>query len=147
MIYNVYSNTTSMGTIPSGSQVSALGHIAQDCTCCPGPFNSFKLSGLIYHNSMDRSIPYIRSIRLVFIITLFYIFSICNANSVEPNQMPQNVASDLGLCCLPMSLLWDAWIKRVKLFTIFNIHILRSEQIGQTNVKILFKVPISELVW
>ena len=33
-----------------------------------------------------------------------YIF---DANSVEPNQMPQSVASDLGLHCLPMSFLWD----------------------------------------
>ena len=29
--------------------------------------------------------------------------------------MPQNVASDLGLHCLPMSLLWDVKLKKVKL--------------------------------
>ena len=29
------------------------------------------------------------------------------ANSVDPDQMPHSVASDLGLHCLPMSLLWD----------------------------------------
>ena len=30
------------------------------------------------------------------------------ANSVGPDQMPRSAASDLGLHCLPMSLLWDA---------------------------------------
>ena len=36
------------------------------------------------------------------------------ANSVDPDQTPQNAASDLGLHCLPMSLLWDTRHKRVK---------------------------------
>ena len=31
-----------------------------------------------------------------------------NATSVGPDQTPQNAASDLGLYCLPVSLLWDA---------------------------------------
>ena len=31
-----------------------------------------------------------------------------NANGVDPDHTPQNAASDLGLQCLPMSLLWDA---------------------------------------
>ena len=42
-----------------------------------------------------------------------------NANSVDPNQTPQNphfVASDLGLHGLPMSLLWDARHVYVYLF-------------------------------
>ena len=30
-----------------------------------------------------------------------------NANSADPDQTPHSVASDLGLHCLPMSLLWD----------------------------------------
>ena len=34
--------------------------------------NPFKPNGLFYHNSLDRSISNIRSIRLVFIITKFY---------------------------------------------------------------------------
>ena len=33
--------------------------------------------------------------------------SIFNANSVDPDQMPYSVASDLGLHCLSMSLLQD----------------------------------------
>ena len=40
--------------------------------------------------------------------------SVVNANSVDPDQTPQNAASDLGLHCLPMSNLWDARHKWVK---------------------------------
>ena len=31
-----------------------------------------------------------------------------NAKSVDPDQMAHSAASDLGLHCLPMSLLWKA---------------------------------------
>ena len=31
-----------------------------------------------------------------------------NANSVDPDRMSRSAASDLGLHCLPMSLLWGA---------------------------------------
>ena len=37
-----------------------------------------------------------------------------NANIVEPDQTPCYAVSDLGLHCLPMSLLWDARLKWVK---------------------------------
>ena len=36
------------------------------------------------------------------------------ANSVDPDQTPHSAASDLGLHCLPISLLWDGRYKRVK---------------------------------
>ena len=39
---------------------------------------------------------------------------VINANGVDPDQTPCSVASDLGLHCLPMSLLWDARLKWVK---------------------------------
>ena len=35
------------------------------------------------------------------------------ANSVDPDQTPRSAASDLGLHCLPMSLLWDTRHKYV----------------------------------
>ena len=41
---------------------------------------------------------------------------VCNANSVDPDQTPRSAASDLGLYCLPMSLLWDArnkWVNQI----------------------------------
>ena len=37
---------------------------------------------------------------------------VLNANSVDPDQTPRYAASDLGLHCFPMSLLWDARLKR-----------------------------------
>ena len=36
------------------------------------------------------------------------IFAVINANHVDPDQMPGSVASDLGLHCLPVSILWEA---------------------------------------
>ena len=36
-----------------------------------------------------------------------------NASSVDTDQMLRSVTSDLGLLCLPMSLLWDARHKQV----------------------------------
>ena len=38
---------------------------------------------------------------------------VLNANNVDPDQTPRSAASDLGLHCLPMSLLRDAWYKLV----------------------------------
>ena len=49
----------------------------------------------------------------VFIVTMFYSNSVINANRVEPNQTPRSAASDMGLHCLPVSILGDArhkWI-------------------------------------
>ena len=45
------------------------------------------------------------------------VISIVNDNSVDPDQTPHFAASDLGLHCLPMPLLWDAghkWVNRVR---------------------------------
>ena len=49
-----------------------------------------------------------------------------NANSVDPDQTPRSAASDLGLHCLPMSLLWDARLKWVKqdIITYRPLHVL-----------------------
>ena len=46
-------------------------------------------------------------------------FSESNANSVDPDQTPRFAASDLGLHCLPVSLLWDARLKSNILDTCF----------------------------
>ena len=45
------------------------------------------------------------------------------ANSIDPDQTPRSAASDLGLRCLLMSLLWDArleWIKDVRCITLVS---------------------------
>ena len=42
------------------------------------------------------------------------IWTVINANHVDPDQTPGSVAPDLGLYCLSVSILWDARHKRVK---------------------------------
>ena len=72
-------------------------------------------SELFYLNSLDRFISYIGGIWLVFIFPWSIWVSEINANSVAPDQTPQNAASDQGLHCLPMSLLRDTkliWVNR-----------------------------------
>ena len=60
-------------------------------------------NGPFYRNSLDRSISYIRGVWFLLLLC-FVEMSELNANSVDPDQMPQNAASDLGLYCLQMSL-------------------------------------------
>ena len=45
-------------------------------------------------------------------------------NSVDPDQTPRTAASDLGLQCLLMSLLWDAklkWVNSIAKYRMFRI--------------------------
>ena len=46
---------------------------------------------------------------------MFNMISCFIANSVDPDQTPRSAASDLGLHCLPLSLLWDATLKWVNI--------------------------------
>ena len=85
-------------------------------------------SALFYLNSSATSISYIRGVWLVFII-IFCRISELNANSIDPDQTPHSAASDLGLYCLPMSLLWDARFKWVNSLPIF---VVNCEQVQQT---------------
>ena len=68
----------------------------------------FMPSGLFHLISLDRSISYIRDILLVLLLPSFIEIPVFNANSLDPDQTPRFAASDLGLHCLSMSLLWDA---------------------------------------
>ena len=54
---------------------------------------------------------------LIFYLFIYFFFlllpcfaeiPVLDTNSVDPDQKPRSVASDLGLHCLQMSLLWDA---------------------------------------
>ena len=47
---------------------------------------------------------------------MFYSDSVLTANSVDPDQTPRLAASNLGIHCLPKSLLKDArhkWVKQL----------------------------------
>ena len=65
-------------------------------------------SRLFYLRSLDKCISYIRSVWLDFSIIIFVEIPELNANSVDPDRRPHYAASDLGIHCLPKSLLWDA---------------------------------------
>ena len=78
--------------------------------------NPFMPNGLFYLNSLDRFIFFIGGVWFIFVG-----ISELNANNVDPDQMPCSVASDLGLHCLPMSLLGDARLKLVKYSAILVI--------------------------
>ena len=41
---------------------------------------------------------------LYFVLLFYFFMKNLLANNIDPEQMPHYVASDLGLCCLPMSL-------------------------------------------
>ena len=72
-------------------------------------------SGLSQLNFLDRFISSRMGFWVVFLLSSCCIeIPVSNANSVDPDQTPHSAASDLGLHCLPMSLLWDARLKWVK---------------------------------
>ena len=51
------------------------------------------------------------------LLSYFKELSELNANNVDPDQTPRSAASDLGLRCLPMSLLWEARLEWLNMGT------------------------------
>ena len=47
-----------------------------------------------------------RGVGAILSLSFHFGWKILLANSVDPDQMPHDVVSDLGLHCLPMTLLW-----------------------------------------
>ena len=76
-------------------------------------FNPIMLSGFSILTLWSSSLQYKEclvsfSYDTMFFLLFFFFFSdipVFNVYSVDPDQMPQSVASDLGLHCLPMFLL------------------------------------------
>ena len=70
---------------------------------------------LTYLCRMDSSTFTPRTIHYKYkrcLVSLYYFpcfikSPVFNANSVDPDQTPRSAASDLGLHCLPVSLLWE----------------------------------------
>ena len=99
------------------------------------------LSGFFYLNSLDRFISSERVSSKFLLLPWFTEIHTLNANSVDPDQMPHSAASDLGLYCLPMSLLLDARPKSVKFYlaigkwsdSILNEHV----HVGEYNLVLL----------
>ena len=61
---------------------------------------------------------------MFFYYCVFTEIPVLNANSVGPNQKPRSAASDLGLHCSQMPLLWDTRHKRVKQSNIYCLEVL-----------------------
>ena len=59
-------------------------------------------NGLFYRTHLDRSITNKRGVRFS---SFYYYIPVLNTNSVDPDQTLYSAASDLGLHCLPKSLL------------------------------------------
>ena len=73
-------------------------------------------SGLFHCYMLDKPICHFRGVRSILSLLFYFGWKILLANCVGPDQMPHYVASDLGLHCLPMTLLRDfmyAWVKKL----------------------------------
>ena len=90
-------------------------HVIKYISHVTAHLNPFMSSRCSYFSSLDKFISYIIGVWLVFIIVMFYRNN--NANNVDPDQTPRSAASDLGLHCLLMPLLWDArliWVNTTR---------------------------------
>ena len=67
-------------------------------------FNTLYTGGLFPCFIFDKSISHFRAVRSVLLLLFFLNGKILLANSVDLDQMPLYVASDLGPHCLPMTL-------------------------------------------
>ena len=54
---------------------------------------------------LDESICHFRGVGSILLFLFYFGWKILLANNVDPDQMPHNVASDLGLHSFPMTLL------------------------------------------
>ena len=69
-------------------------------------------SGFFY-NSLDLPVHFQYKGCLILSVIEIHEF---NASGVDPDQTPRSAASDLGLRCFLMCLLWDARLKWVKYY-------------------------------
>ena len=92
------------------------------------------LSGLFQLYALDRSISHRRGVWLDFIITSFREYFVFRAKCIDPDQTPCSTASDLGLHCVPMSLLGDVRHKCVQL-TYLELWLKLNILHGYVNVK------------
>ena len=58
------------------------------------------------------------------------------ANSVDPDQTPRSAASDLGLYCLPVSLLRDTRLKWVNVVAHLLLSVSSTCTLTKTNITI-----------
>ena len=83
--------------------------LVSENSLCRNGVNPFMPNGPFYFNALDRSISKRKGLwsGFFFILPRFIEMHVFNANSVDHDQTPHIAASDLGLHCLPVALLWD----------------------------------------
>ena len=62
---------------------------------------------LFHYYMLDDTLCQFRDVKSILLLKILLV------NSADPDQMPHHVASDLGLHCLPMALLWVSRLKWV----------------------------------
>ena len=90
------------------SLLGITNQLSLEISCTQSPIFNPSLPNEIFLKSLDLSITYITVVRLVIEMAVF------NKNSVDPDQTPRCAVSDLGLHSLPIFLLWNSSLKRVK---------------------------------
>ena len=63
---------------------------------------------------LHESICHFRGVRSIFLLLFNFSMEIIIGNNVDPDQTPHHVAPDVGLLCLPMTLLRVSWLELVK---------------------------------
>ena len=84
------------------------------------------------------------------LLPCFINIPILNENSADPDRTPRSAASVLGLHGLPMSLLWDTGLKRVKLVYRIAILPLILMQLKITNMfsaRVMSSTSLKKLPW
>ena len=94
----------------SGDKIEEFKEIFRDSdlvTSASSFLNPLYTGGLFhcYTCMLDESICHFRGVRSVLFLLFYFPWKILLAYNVDPDQMPHYVASDLGLPCLPKSLL------------------------------------------
>ena len=57
---------------------------------------------------LDKYIYHFRGAGSILSLLFYFLWKVLLENSVDPERMPHDVASDLGLHCLPITFLWDS---------------------------------------
>ena len=73
--------------------------------------NPYLTNGFSHHYQLDESTFIFRGVRSDFYFLSHFSMKFLCANRIAPDGTPQNAASHLGLCCLPMSHKRDARLK------------------------------------
>ena len=68
----------------------------------PIHFNPLYTGGLFHYYMLDESIFHIRVNGSILSFLLYFWWKILLANTVDPDQTPHHVASDMDLDCLPI---------------------------------------------